>query len=393
MSIMSGYIQRLGMALVLVLVTAGSAFAQSGNMKNDPRFDIPTFMPESEFVDKTQLFKGDPNNDEALLYEVRLPKGWMIEKSTGAPGAEDLDSLNKNVLQRVARYVSPAQKHRRAMLSVESLELTYEVGAKNWFLNYLKSVGVTPEAIYPSENGDRQVEAFYIDLEGDISYGVHARAMINGPRVILIRYFVPIELFVQERAMQAQSIDSFTLTGKKVDQIEERFTHGFLHEAFFDYPASWVLSAPKVINVERMRAMVYTPGAGGKLAGQINIYLTSRFIETTLQEEVAQYRKKFALPDYTIGEKIETVAIKPHKDIEFARTEAYTLAPQKNFMLAYELWVTVMQSEGFYYILTMVTPAREVEFYQWARNVKAYEIVVGTTRQFDPNIDRYKYAE
>lgn len=391
-------IMRLHLIAIMILAggltgLAQPAFATALNMKNIPPLSEIPPIPEKEFVAQTELHKGDPNDDPLIQYEVRLPKGWALEKSSGAGGAKDVDFLSKNVLQRVARYVSPAQKHRRAMLSVESLELTYEIGARNWFLNHIRETGYTLEGMSAVDGNNGEVTAVYAMVEGDITYVVRARTFINGPRVVLVRYFVPLDLFGEQRPMQAQSLDSFKLVGKKASQIEKRHTHGFLDQAYFDYPVSWMLSAPKVINVERMRAMVYTPGAGGKLAGQVNIYLTSRYIDTTLAQEVAAYRKNFTLPDYQIGAKIENVRIPAHKDMERSQTEVYKLAPQKNFMLEYELWVTVMQSEGFYVILTMVTPSRDAEFYQWARNVKAYEIVVGTTRQFDHRIDRYKYAE
>lgn len=363
------------------------------NMKNIPPLSEIPAIPENDFLAQTELHKGDPNNDPLIQYEVRLPKGWILEKSSGAAGADAIDSLSKNVLQRVARYVSPAQKHRRAMLSVESLELTYEIGARNWFLNHIRETGYTLEGMNDAQSNNGEVMAVYAMVEGDITYVVRARIFINGPRVVLVRYYVPLDLFGEQRPMQAQSLDSFRLVGKKADRIEERNTHGFLDQAYFDYPASWMLSAPRVMNVERMRAMVYAPGTGGKLAGQINLYLTSRYIDTTLPQEVALYRKNFTLPDYEIGRKIDAVKIAAHKDMKRAQTEIYELTPQKNYMLDYELWVTVMQSEGFYYILTMITPARDAEFYQWARNAKAYEIVVGTTRQFDPKIDTYQYAQ
>lgn len=362
------------------------------NMKNIPPLSEIPPIPEKDFLAQTELHKGDPNNDPLIQYEVRLPKGWVLEKSSGAGDAKEVDFLSKNVLQRVARYVSPAQKHRRAILSVESLELTYEIGARNWFLNHIRETGYTLEGMSNADNNNGDVTAVYAVVEGDITYVVRARTFINGPRVVLVRYYVPLDLFGELRPMQAQSLDSFKLVGKKAEQIEKRNTHGFLDQAYFDYPVSWILSAPKVVNVERMRAMVYTPGAGGKLAGQINVYLTSRYIDTTLAQEVAAYRKNFTLPDYAIGAKIENARLKPHEDMERSQTEVYKLVPQKNFMLEYELWVTVMQSEGYYAILTMVTPSRDVEFYQWARNVKAYEIVVGTTRQFDAQIDTYQYA-
>lgn len=393
MILMTGY--RIWSLLVIacaVMAAPQAALAGKINMKNIEALKVPEFMPSDQFNAATLLFKNAPNNDEKLAYEVRLPKGWVKEKSTGVNDT-DTATLSKSVIQRLDRYVSPAQKHRRSFLTVESQELTYEIGARNWFLNYMETTGYTLEAISAPDPENREVEGAYVALERDITYAVRVKTFINGPRVIIVKYFVPVELFQDQRVIQAQSIASFRLTAQKVDQIEERRTHGFLDQAYFDFPISWTLTAQKVVNVERMRAMIYVPGPGGKLTGQINMYLTSRYIDTTLAKEVAQYRDKFALPNYTIGKKIDGMTLPAHDNMETSKTEIYALTPQKEFMMAYELWVTLMQSEGYYYIVTMTTPAREAEFYQWARNVRAYEIVTKTARQFDPKIDQYKYAQ
>ncbi len=374
-------------AAVLFMVPVSHAMAPKESVMK-----TPDFMPAADFEAKTQIFKSAPSGNKVLAYQIRLPKDWVLEEATAAANTKEVPGLNKNVLERLARYVSPARKHRRSFVHIESQKLDYEIGVRNWFLNYIDSTGVTLETINSADDGKDYVEAAYVALEGDITYGVRVKAYINGSYVIMARYYVPLELFLDEKVMQAQGIDSFHLAAKKVNRIEERRTHGFLDQAYFDFPISWTLRAPKVVAVERMRAMIYTPGVDNKLTGQVNINLTSKFIDTTMAKEIADYRKRFNLTGYKIGNKIEAKTLPVHGDITTTSTEIYTLTPDKNFMLGYELWVTIMESQDYYYIVSMITPARKDEFYRWARNVKAYEIVVGTTRQFDDSIDSYQFS-
>lgn len=385
--------KRTGLLLVLSGIVLIMASASQAAPPKESVMKTPTFMPEQEFEAKTRVFDGVPTGNKALAYQIRLPGDWVLEEATAASrDAKGVPGMNKIVLERVARYVSPARKHRRSYVHIESQKLDYEIGVRNWFLNYIDSTGIALETISPPDEDKDFVEASYVALEGDITYGVRVKAYINGPHVIMARYYVPLELFKEEHVLQAQGIDSFHLTGKRQNQIEERRTHGFLDQAYFDFPVSWTLRAPKVVAVERLRAMIYTPGVNNKLTGQINVNLTSKFIDTTMANEIAAYRKQFNLPGYKIGRKIEAKKLPAHEDMTTTSTEVYQLVPEKNFMLGYELWVTIMESQDYYYIISMITPARKDEFYRWSRNVKAYEITVSTMRQFDEKIDRYQYS-
>lgn len=376
------------------------ALAGQLDMTNIPVLEKPALLPADGFVAKTDLYEETPYDDASLAYRVRLPKDWR--KIDEAGGGDEKTLLSRNVIATVAEYASPARLQRRNFFTVEVQELTYEIGARNWFLNYIAGTGYTLRGVAPSEDENKSVEAAYVEVRGDITYEVRVTMIINGPRIVIARYFVPVQqtrqpdilaLQEEELQMQAQVMQSFALTGEKLNQIEERATHGFLDQAYFDYPVSWALNAPKVINVERMRAMIFNPGIAGKMYGQINIYLTSRFIDTTMAKEVSLFLEKLNVPDYSVGGKIESRAMKVHENIETVQTEVYRMDPAKKYMQQYEMWVSVMQSEGYYFIVSMLTPARHADFYQWARNARAYEVVMETARQFDPTIDQYQYAD
>lgn len=383
-----------------VFLAVPAAQATSFNMKKLPPLENPALMAQGDFESKTRLVEETPYKDEALQYRVRLPIDW--ERIDTQASGQDKGGLSRSVINRIAEFTSPAKLQRRSFFTVESQELTYEIGARNWFLNYFQDTGFTLEGVSQGESDNEVVEATYFEVRGDISYHVRIKTIVNGSRIIIARFYVPVRpsneaavIKAQEEdlQMQAQSIASFKLTGTKLEQIEERSTHGFLDQTYFDYPVSWKLIAPKVVNVERMRAMVFNPGVAGKMHGQINVHITSRYIDTTLGKEVKLYMDKLNIPDYKVGGVIERLDLPVHENVEQAQTEIYRMEPVKNYMQHYELWVTLMQTEGFYYIITLLTPAREADFYQWARNARAYEIIVKTTRQFDPSIDQYQYAD
>jgi len=62
------------------------------------------------------------------------------------------------------------------------------------------------------------------------------------------------------------------------------------------------------------------------------------------------------------------------------------MKPDVVTQIDYELWVSVMESDGYYIIASLLTPGRGAEFYTWAQNQEAYKHVVATIRQYDETL-------
>lgn len=372
---------------VFVLGTAGQARAAGVNIEEIKPLAPVEFLPKSTFEEATQLISEIPFGDETLAYTVRLPKGWTAEEAP--PGAQGVENLSRKVLGNLARYVSPQRLNLRSYFTLEALEQTYEISAKNWLINYLFNNGYTLSSL--TEHSERDVEAMYVEIQGDTTYAVRLRAFVNGPRIVVARYFVPQEDYQTERVTQAQSIASFTLPHSPEGGIEQSATFAFMDQSYFDYPASWTLSAPTIKSIERMRAMLYTGTIEGKPEGQINVYVTSRLLGVSLSSEVKRYRDKLIdIPGYALGDRIESYDnVTYNKDITFGAMEAYHLNPTPVTMMPYELVVAVMQSADYYYMVTLLTPARTAEFYIWSRNMRAFRIVAETMRLFNTDADYY----
>jgi hypothetical protein len=46
-----------------------------------------------------------------------------------------------------------------------------------------------------------------------------------------------------------------------------------------------------------------------------------------------------------------------------------------------------MKGSEYFYIMTLITHAREEDFYQWARNMRAFRIMAETMRRFNDGGD------
>lgn len=344
------------------------------------------FLPEADFIADTQLIKATPYGDETLEFNVRLPKDWTAEDP--APSLKAPDMLSKKVLGELVKYVSPPRMERRSYFILEALEQTYEVSARNWLINYLFLGGYTMNSM--TEYSERSVEAMYVEVHGDITYAVRIRAYINGPRVVVARYYVPQEDFEAERAMQAQAMASFAMLYRPEGGIEKWKTFGFLDQSYFDYPTSWILTAPQIKSIERMRASLHTGKVEGKPDGQIGVYAVSRLLDVTLQDELKNFRAKLVdIQGYKPGKLIETIESPFHKDIAFGKIEAYELNPSNITMTKYEVVIAVLQGEDYYYFVSLLTPSRNFDFYKWSLNMRAFRVIAETMRRYNVEQDDY----
>ncbi|MCB1530802.1 MAG: hypothetical protein H6853_06535 [Rhodospirillales bacterium] len=376
------------LALLLLFFTGiGDGYAAGGIdlSKIEPLAPVE-FLPQEEFEEKTEVIEVVPFEDKALSFRVRLPKEWKLE--TTPPLKIPGGGLSDQVVGEVARYVSPSRFNLRSFFTLEALELTYEIGARDWLINYLFNNGATLNAL--TVKSSKEVQALYVIVDGDITYIVRIKAIVNGPRIMLARYVVPQNDYKAERTMQAQAIDSFELTDMEEGGAEEWLTYNFLDQSYFDYPASWTLKGGTVKSIENMQALLFTgkKNIEGKQKdqkpdGQIKVYVISKLLGTSLAREVQAYRQKINIDRYHLGARMEEVKFNYDESMDFGVSEIYEMVPTPITMMPYELVVSVMEGEEYYYIVSMLTPARKMEFYIWARNMEAFRVIVESMRRFN----------
>lgn len=365
--------------MVVFLVLPSVTKAQSFDIDNI--VDIAPTEPVANdvFESQTHLIRQTPFGDKSLEFSIRLPNEWV--SNIKAP----IDMIGKDegasLMGVVARYVSPAKDYLRSSFSLEAIALNYNVPVKYWFTKYVLSQGYSLEAV--TIHSDSKIEAIYVDVDGDNSYVIRVVAFSNGSKMVLARYSIPLKRFEEEKSVQAQVLDSFKLINRQDGGAEDLKTYAFLNESYFDYPETWTLVPTSIRSIDRMRAALVQGDDLNNLNGQVGIFLISSQGSTSLKDEVKLFKDKLDIPDYKLGKYLEKVKMAYSHDMNFGVTEVYELTPTVSTKLDYELWVSVMSSDDYYYIISLLTPSRDKDFYKWARNVEAYKIVVNTMRHYE----------
>ncbi len=393
---------RILSAMLALILMIAPAFAIGVDLKKIQKLKEYEFIPQAKFEQATKkVDELRPYNEDDLSYTLRLPKNWTDNVQQPVVGAINQRNLSNSVPDILGRYVGAAKNLERSYLTVEAQKMTYEISAQNWFVNFIMINGLSLTAL--SEKSSREVEALYVQMEGDRTFIVRARVVVNASKMILVRYYLPQENYEQEKIQQAQIVHSFAVLDPSPEHIEKQATYGFLDQSYFNYPESWTLKERNILSIERMSALLFQASKDEKkviLDGHIKINVISRLLNTTMAEEIQKFRDNLKIKDYSLGDMIETVDYDYDPSIKSGKAQIYELVPSDPVnMKSYEFLVTVMQGDDYYYITSMITPSREQDFYAWAQNMEAARIVNETMRrnnfslEIDPNDPYYDYLK
>ena len=363
---------------VLLFAAAPSGATKYNLEKIDPLPELPA-IPAEEFEAQTKLVTHTPYKDPELAYSIRVPEDWEVKLDNGEKDAErDLLTLPG----MVASYISPPENLARSEISLEVQELGYEISARNWFLEFILSHGLSLMGL--TETDSRHIEAVYVRVINDETKIVRAKVIINGSHILVFRYALPIENFNASKVLQANVLDSITLENPVQRDIEARDTHSFLDQVYLSYPQSWTLKAPRTYSLEKIQALLYNDLENdGVYEGQMRVRVVSRILETKLSEELAKFREGLNIPGYTAGDVIEKLPIgkPPHK--LYADAQLYRLNATQTSYIDYELGLLVMADREFYYFVSLITPSRTEDFGSWARNIEGLRAVANGFRTVD----------
>lgn len=338
-----------------------------------PHFD----MLETDFEAQTKLYEDTPYGDKTMQYRIRLPKDW--HRLEPEPTSGQSVDVSKKILGDLARFYGPPSMDARSYLQIQAAELDYQITAKNWFVNYVLSRGYTLQGL--NVLSDRRVEAQFVLVDKDTTYIVRCIAEINGSRMVMVKYYVPENLWDKEKVLQANSVESFKFLNPENVKVEATHTYAFLDLLRFDYPASWRLQAPNIHSVEAMDAKVVNTSADTMNNGEIAVHVVSTEADTTLAQEIKSVEKLVTDKGLAIDKLIEApTEYKTQKQVYFSRIEIYRATDKNKQLMDYEYWMAVMMENRYFYIVTMLSPSRNTDFYTWARNSEAFKTIVESIR-------------
>lgn len=372
--------RKLLLAFIGVLICALSMTAPQPSVAQMMDMDkippLPHYeMDEKEFLAKTVEYREVPLGDKFLSYILRLPKDW---KKASEDTSKPL-SLDKRLLGDIVRYFGPTDLDVRSFFVIRAAQLDKEITAKNWFINYVLTNGYNLQGLH--QVSPRRVEALYVFLENDTSYIARAVAEINGSRIVMAIYAIPEKLWMDNRAMQEKAIKSFRFESPEEKKLETNRTYAFLDLLRFDYPASWRLVAPTIYTIETMDAKLISDFSKTALNGEIDLHIVSTELDTTLTDEVKVVQEALEKKGLKVGKLLEQpTEYVFHDHIYFSRVEVYEATDVKKKILDHEYWIAVLMEDRYIYLVSMLTPSRQTDFYTWAMNTEAFRQVLESLR-------------
>lgn len=179
--------------------------------------------------------------------------GMMVSKKTMARRDVHIPDVGDiGLLGPVAKFIGPANLVALSRLEIYATKLSQDITTRNWFLNYIISHNYSLTGM--EQIDDQRVDAEYILIEKGISYVVRTAAIANGPRMVLVSYYVPEKFWEKEKELQEMTLNSFQFVRPEKIVVNDKRTHGFLDLVKFDYPNRWRLIAPNVYTIDTMSA-------------------------------------------------------------------------------------------------------------------------------------------
>ena len=376
-----------------------TVFAQDRSDDNALFKDLEKPLPEIPVLSKDELVQQfkfieekSPGADPYSGFVMFIPKSWVA-----AP-----PELIKNFKQQgkiigdVAKYYSDLHAPVRSAISIEAHARKSNVSAKNWLVNYLIDYGYLIEGVQGFDRNKAEAIATLYNVK-DIDYRHRVSARINGDRVIVVHYSVPVPFWDDEKIFQATTLKTFNLTLKDTASVYQTLTYDLNGWAEFEYPDTWFSMLPDTdnydrisVNLARFEKSFYESELQAMHARQKNEFMSSGLmnvrliwfenLDTTLVDEIDLVKKSISERGYEIVlPKMEyTIPLDYPADSTVRNMEIYKMRYKDERDPSFELWIASMKYDGFYFIVTMLMADKDEQYLKWIENKSAFELVVSS---------------
>ncbi len=378
---MKNTIVFLGMLAVMCFACSPSVFAQKiVDALKKPMPELPV-MPEEDFLKQSTLHKEIPFGEDRLAYSVSLPKNWTKDED----GALSNFSFSNKVLGEIDRFYGPSRVGQRSYFSVQTVGLEYKLTAEQWLIIHVLENGYTLEGMRVID--DKRVEVIYVLIDRDITYVASAVAQISGANVLFSQYVVPVSNWAEEAAVSQRVIDSFKVKFISDSFVEQMTPYQFLDVAEIQYPNSWEIRTKLLRSVDIMSVTLLNVKRKNDfsqtklLRGKMEVYVMSDYIVEDIDDQVDLFIEQANTSQLVIQEEFadyEDFVV--DEDIEVIQVKAYDALDQSRTVSSYEYWLAVLTSGDYFYFLSLLTPSRDSDYYDWARNTQTFRILVKSTR-------------
>jgi hypothetical protein len=372
-------------ALIGLLIIYPFAAVQAQNFKPLPEIKN---MSAEEFASESVAVTKNFENDHYVSIDFSIQKDF-----TETP-QEKLKNLSSDgrLYGTLVEYIGPVIGDVNPVFTVIAEEMKREVSLVNWFQAYAFDLGYLIEGLEVNSR-DGSIEGFYINAKSNmISDVVRFKAAKIGPRVIIAQYSIPNKAYGNFSDFQIWTIKSVKIRGYDSANAEKRKYFAFMDALSFGYPESWRPLPERVLAPNKLQVKIINANHGEVAHGEITAtVISARSVDSLddmavyrvdLKEELQAIKDSFA-EKYKILPVLEKKNYRMPSSVKFNLTEIFPLEEIETQYVRFEdgvvtseLWFGIVVHGYKYYILTMITPARDKDAINWAYNEEAYKIVM-----------------
>ena len=367
--------------------------------KNIPLSD-GSKIPAKIVAERTRLFSQVPFGDQELTYEMRLPTSWGQSRFTqyGTPGEN-----RYKILTNIDRFFGPSIEDKRPFVWLEVQHLDRFSTAENYMNQYFIQRGINPEAVKVQDM--QRAEALFIQTREDSSYVMRTLFIINGDRLMLVTFGVPLDVYNDYRDIMGLTLASFRMQQTIDRQPEDVASYKLLNVLTFDYPARWQTRNPNRTSSLRPSVELVLPTElqvqrdSKLLANEIDgLILVNAWrkipgfdrstLEETIIKRLQQNRIKLrdvlqtekALPAHNEVSDIRQTIYVGFVDNTVPTTEEFGVIQATTSQPEQEIWVTVFDNSDYTAAVTLITWPQTRNYQNWAYNVSSYDKILDTLK-------------
>ena len=71
---------------------------------------------------------------------------------------------------------------------------------------------------------------------------------------------------------------------------------------------------------------------------------------------------------------------------KFFKTEIFKATDTKESKIDYEIWLTSLSVDNYYYFISLLTPSRDDDFFVWSRNTEAYKLILKLLTPYEESV-------
>jgi hypothetical protein len=345
--------------------------------KSMPLTEIYPIQDEAAFQAVAKSFHKMPFNDPLLEFNILLPKDWTQEETLHADTGGEFD---RKIMGELGRFRSPFIHTMQALVTIQSIRVEREISAENWLKNYILTNNCSLQGAVAPDGNKEATAACVSTSEGRSTY-LYVLAKLNGNNAVVVQFEMPIALKEGLDFLSKRVLDSFQFVLTSDRPIETQRIFNFASTIKFGYPESWIPNHIDARDTKNMSMQLYSKQKNDLVDGLVRFVVARRSDENSLKKEALAVRKHITeFLGLDIKKLISSDKLPASNRFLFSRYEVYQVTPRKEGASSQELRLAVLGDKDWYVFVFLLSPSDNDDFYTWACNTQAFDIIVKSLR-------------